>query len=261
MARIILTVGLIVLLNVLTGCNGEGPGRARIRLRPPRERVSIGQVDVAGMRESDIVEQLAENRLAYRRGLETLAKYYAETGSNMNLSWAEKELTALNSMLQYNYIVEAALAGPNLKATTPNHRADDLYYDGLLLEDKARRLIIIKNGKLLRQALEKYNQLIRNYPSSDKIDDAAYRAAGIYEESKEYAIAALYYQRTFQWNPDTHYPAVFNAAYVLDIKLRRRAEALELYQQAVKTEGLHYSYVEFAQNRIAELTKSEEAEQ
>ena len=56
---------------------------------------------------------------------------------------------------------------------------------------KARELIIITNEDMLRVALDKYNQLIRKHPPSDKIDDAAYRAAGIYEYFKDYTIAIL----------------------------------------------------------------------
>jgi tetratricopeptide (TPR) repeat protein len=111
---------------------------------------------------------------------------------------------------------------------------------------------------MLRLALDKYNQLIKKYPTSDKIDDAAFRAGGIYEYFKDYTIALLYYQRAYQWDPDTIHPARFKAAYILDKRLHRRAEALELYQQVAKKKGQHGKYKVFAENRIRELTKSDE---
>jgi len=106
-------------------------------------------------------------------------------------------------------------------------------------------------------ALEKYNQLISKYPTSDKIDDAAFRAAGIYEHLKDYTIAVQYYQRTFQWDPQTAYPARFKAAYLLDTQLARRAEALQIYQEAlskITKSDEHRQWVALAEQRVKELS-------
>ncbi len=262
MARMFLTAALIVLLNVLVGC--EDVDRGRIQLRPERaeEVVKAAPVSrVAGVGESDIVEQVTANRLAYQQGLEMLTEKYTEAGDKMKLEWARKELRALNSMPQYNYIVEAGLAGADLKATDSIEAADALYQEALALEQQAKGLLILRDDNLLRQGLDKYNQLIRKYPTSDKIDDAAYRAGGIHEEFQDYTVAVLYYQRTYQWDAQTPYPAVFNRAYILDRKLHRMAEALEGYRDAAKTEGLHRSYKGFAQTRIEELTQSDKESQ
>ena len=177
----------------------------------------------------------------------------------MKLGWAEDELKKLNKMPQYNYIIEASVAGPNLKARSSITIADYMYDEAFRLEKRAKRLILIIDEDLLRVALDKYNQLIRKHPSSDKIDDAAYRAGGIFEYFKDYTIALLYYQRTYQWDPDTIHPARFRAAYILDEHLHRRAEALELYQQAVEKEKLSKNCKEFVEKRITELTKSGES--
>jgi len=258
MARTILTVSLIFLLQVLVGCNNANSGKAQlIPNRAKASRESAALVKVVQPAETDIVEQLAINRQAYRQGLERLIKYYNETGNNMKLSWAKKELAALDRMPQYNYIIEASLAGPNLKAGTEITEADNLYYEGLTLEQKAKRLVVIRDDDLLRLALDKYNELIRKYPSSDKIDDAAYRAGCIYEYFNDYSIAVLYYQRTYQWNPESTYPARYKAAYILDKKLHRRDEALELYKQALEKEKLGEIYKEFTEKRIEQLTESD----
>jgi len=164
-------------------------------------------------------------------------------------------------MPQYNYIIEASVAGPDLKASTSIAEADVLYKEGIGLEKRAGLLPILKNEELLRLALDKYNQLIKKHPSSDKIDDAAYGAGIIYEHFKDYTIALLYYQRTYQWDPDTSYPARFKAAFVLDKRLHRRDEALVLYQEAVKAikkEGEHQQWKEFAEKRIREFSESGE---
>ena len=114
MARIVLTAVLVVLLNVLVGCSGVDSGRGQLM---PARSSSVVAVKVATAGEMDIVEQMAVNRQAYRQGLKSLVEYYTKTGNNLKLRWAKKELAALDTMPQYNYIIEASLAGPNLKAS------------------------------------------------------------------------------------------------------------------------------------------------
>jgi tetratricopeptide (TPR) repeat protein len=257
MAKAILTAVLIVLLNVLVSCKGNEVDSSGAKLMIVRTR-PIPVVEVAGAGETDIVEQVTDNRQAYRQSLELLVEHYTKMGNNMKLQWAKRELAALDGVVQYNYIVEAGLAGPDLRASAQIYAADVLYGQALELEKKAKGLLVIFDEGLLRRALDKYNQLVRYYPTSDKIDDAAFRAGRIYEHFKEYSIAVLYYQRSYQWDPETVHPAMFKAAYILDRRLHRRAEALELYRQVVKNKGLNINYREFAETRIAEITKSDE---
>ena len=258
MAKVIYTTVLIVLLNVLIGCTDVDSGRAQLVTggagQPPAAivKAAIGS-------ETEIIERVAANREAYRQGLVSLIDYYGRTGNNLKLEWARNELAALETMPRYNYIIEATIAGPDLKASATVAEADELYAKASKLQKEAERLIVIKDDDLLRLALDKYNQLIRKYPTSDKIDDAAFKAAGIYEHFKDYTIAILYYQRAFQWDAATPYPARFKAAYILDGRMHRRAEALELYLQALATEGKdarYGTYKEYAERRVEELSRS-----
>ena len=257
MARIVLTAVVIVLLNVLVGCQGVDSGRGQ--LMPARTRTSIGApgvVSVVDAGETDFVEQIAVNRQAYRQGLQLLVGYYTRIGNNMKLNWAKDELSALDSIPQYKYIIDAEAAGANLRASTSIPEADEIYQDALELQKQAGALLVIKDDDLLRLAADKYNRLIKRYPSSDKIDDAAYKAGEIYEYFKDYSIALLYYKRAYQWDPGTMHPARFRAARILDKRLHRYAEALELYREALKTEGAyerHRKWTEFAEQRIVEL--------
>ena len=50
----------------------------------------------------------------------------------------------------------------------------------------------------------------------------------------DYKLALLYYQRTYQWDPETSYPARFKAAFILDRQFHQRDEALKLYQEALQ---------------------------
>jgi len=259
MARVVLTGALIGLLSIVAGCSRVDSGDAQ--LVPPPATAMSGPAKPAGAGEVDIVEQLAVTRQAYRQTLSSLIQYYSKAGDNMKLTWAEREMAALDAMPKYNYIIEAGVAGSRLKATSAVAQADSLYSEAVRIENQAGKLMVIKDAGLLRLALDKYNQLIRDYPSSDKIDDAAFHAAGIYEHFKDYTIAALYYQRVYEWDPGTGYPAKFKAAYVLDTYLHRRGEALELYKQAVaaiQRAGQHPQWRQYAENRIAQLTKSAE---
>jgi len=260
MARIVLSAVLIVLLNVLVGCGGADKGRGQLIPTSVKKFGYTGEVKVGQKEEIDAVEQMAINRKAYRQGLKSLIDHYTRVGNNMKLQWAEKELAALNAMPQYKYIIEAEVAGPNLKATTAIPEADELYREAMRLEKKGKRLIVIKNNDLLRLALDEYNELIKKHPSSDKIDDAAYRAGGIYESFKDYTIALIYYNRAYQWNDETPYPARFKEAYILDQRLHRRAEALELYQEAlaVRKEGEHTEWKLWTEERIKELTENKQ---
>jgi tetratricopeptide (TPR) repeat protein len=248
MARTILTVLLIISLYVLTGCYEPDSGKSQL-LPSPAKIVSV--VDAS---EADIVENVAASRLAYQQYLESLIAHYRKVGDNMKLRWAQDELKELNKIPQYNYIIEASVAGSDLKARDSISAANHLYGEGCDLEKVGRKPIAVDDN-FMRLALDRYVQLMRQYPTSDKIDDAAFRAGGICEHFKDYTIALMYYQRTYQWNPDTVYPARFKAAYILDTHLSRREEALELYQLALKKENLGKELTAFAKNRVDELTK------
>jgi len=257
MARIALTATLIILVNILIGCEtfqkfDSGKGQ----LVPAQTGAAVTAAKISG--EVDIVEQAVGNRQGYRQSLAMLVEYYSSTGNNMKLKWARKELKALDTIAKYKYVVEAEVAGPDLKASTPIPEADKLYEEALMLQRKAEQLFIIKDDNRLRLTLDKYDQVIRKYPSSDKIDDAVFKAGEIYDYFRDYTIALLCYQRAYQWNPQTTYPARFKAAFTLDKRLHRRAEALELYQEALEKDGQQYpEWRRLADQRIRELTKQE----
>jgi len=254
MARIVCTLALIVLLSVFVGCGDTN----RSRLVAPDTRPPT-RIIPAGASETDLVEDMTVNRQAYKSGLEQLVAYYSKTGNNTKLRMAQKELAALITMPRYEYIQIIDTGQAGWKATDPIPDADDLYFEAIECERRAGS--IFKNENQLRLALAKYNELIQKYNSSDKIDDAAYKAGTIYEHFKDYDIALTSFKRAFQWDPDTPYPARFRAARILDKNLHRNAEALQLYQQAVKIEGQFNKFREwreFAEQRIRELQKIDE---
>jgi tetratricopeptide (TPR) repeat protein len=262
MAKRFFIVIFIVSLLALAGCTQPDSGVSRVL--PPRTSPSLGtgsSVKLTDAGEIDIVEQIAANRQAYREGLERLVRFYSKTGNNEKLDWANKELKALNVMPQYDYIVPV-VAPKTFRATTSIPDADLIYEDALLQKNQAERLgQLLVNKDLYRMALKKFDDLIKKYPSSDKIDDSAYQAGEISEYFKDYSIALDYYQCAYTWDPDTPHPARFRAAKILDKQMHRNAEALELYKKAVEIEGRYGKYREwkdFAEERIEDLQKSNE---
>ncbi|MHC4271577.1 MAG: tetratricopeptide repeat protein [Planctomycetota bacterium] len=262
MTRMSLTILLVVLLNILAGCYGPDSGRSQ--LIPSSDRpgeIPAVEFRPADMSEVDVVEKVAIQRQAYEEGLKLLISYYKGTGNDMKLIWAEDELARLQQVPKYIYIMEANVAGPELKATESITEADYMYYDARSIDKKARQLLVIVDENMLRLALAKYNEVIQRHPSSDKIDDSAYYAGLICEHFKDYSIALLYYQRAYQWDPDTPHPAYYRAAYLLDKKMQRRDEALPLYQKFIERGIGNEQMKILAQTRIDILSSSKEQEQ
>ncbi len=111
---------------------------------------------------------------------------------------------------------------------------------------------------LMIRAARVFRELIERYPTSDKIDDAAFFCGEIHKEylPGQEALAVRWYERAWTWNPDTSHPARFQAAVVYDYRLHDRDRALEVYQSVVKQETSHKSNVRFAMRRIHELTEA-----
>lgn len=250
MARIVYATVLVTLVSIMAGCPSAGPYVVPEPVRPPTISVP------AGATETDLVEELVVSRQEYQKGLEQLVGYYTKTGNNMKLQWARRELNAFQTMTKYNYILGPTPGGQ--QATTPIAAADSLFYDAQALENSAGPVIGLRDKNKLRLALQKYEQLIKDYPSSDKVDDAAFQAGVILEELGDYMVALDYFKSAFEWDPETIYPARFKAAYILDKQLHRYAEALQLYQEALKIDARfdrHRQWKDFSEQRVREIQK------
>jgi tetratricopeptide (TPR) repeat protein len=225
--------------------------------------ISASSYDLPDASEIDLVEKVAKSRMEYQASLEILADYYARTGNNRKLSWSQKELSSLTRFPQYNY-VQDVIPGPELKARMADPEATALFLDAERNQRDSGLIPFVgitmpyaSSSNLLRLALDQYTRLIRRYPASDKIDDAAFQAGYIHEHFKEYDLALTYYQRAYQWDSMTPHPARFRAAYLLDNRLHRKDEALQLYQEALAVEGVSYfKWKEYAEGRIAALTNT-----
>ena len=256
MTRISLIAALILLAVFLMGCESPRTRDAHLLELPAPVNIDQGGIYLAPeAREVDYVENLAASRNAYRQALVGLLDYYRTVGNATKLRWAQTELQTFDQMVHYQYVQPAEWVPENLTASDSIEAADTLYQEARSLYNESGGMIIVADRTKLQQALGLFNQLIQQYPTSDKIDDAAYRAGRIYEFLNNFELAAVYYQRAFQWNEATPYPARFRAAKVMDQKLRMRSAALALYRETVAKESRYSDNVEFAKERIAELSK------
>jgi tetratricopeptide (TPR) repeat protein len=243
----------------LVGCEEQIKKGERYMVDPSiAETVKTTGLLVPMAGEIDLVETLAGFRNSYRSSVVNLMEYYRASGNNAKYLWAQAELKSLDSMAQYRYVTLGDTQSASLRANDTILKADALYAEGMSLYGDAKALIIITDKDKLQQALRKFDEIIRKYPTSDKIDEAAYRSGRIYQHFKDYEIAVVYYQRTFQWNDETPFPVRYKSAYILDRKLNRRKEALVLYQMALKKEQRYIENMEDAQMRVRQLMTSDE---
>jgi TolA-binding protein len=264
MTRIVTFVAVVLLLTLIVGCETNTGTSQRLPMRtssymPAESTLPLDKPLHAT--EIDLVEKMATNRQAYRRSLEALIQYYDASGNHSKVTWANQELTALDRIPQYRYIIGAQVMPSTLRATESIAAADQLYDEAMKLQRQAGPSpmpSIMKDEEVLRAAMVKYEELIRGYPTSDKIDDAAFRLGEIHRGFGAYEIAVSYYQRAYQWDAATPYPARFRAADILDKRLRRRAEALELYQEAIVKEAQFENLRLMAERRVQELNTSKD---
>jgi tetratricopeptide (TPR) repeat protein len=263
MTRIVTTAAVILLLTLFVGCEANTgtsqrlPDRSKPYMSEPNRPLALP----TSADEIDLVEKMASNRQAYQRSLQALVQYYESAGNHDKVGWAKEELTALDRIPQYQYIIEAQVMPASLKATERIPAADQLYGEAEKLYKDAGVIPVtaFKDVEMLRAALRKYGELVSRYPTSDKIDDAAFKMGRIHEGLGDYTIALGFYQRAYQWDPATPYPARFRAADILDKKLHRRAEALLVYQEAIVKEAQFTDLRLTAERRVQELNTSKDA--
>jgi tetratricopeptide (TPR) repeat protein len=248
-------IAVLVSMVLAAGCDNPRKTDAHLLIAPADMNSVQAGFLMPGAGEADYVEQVAATRAAYREALGSLLAYYRSVGNYTKGRWAATETRTLDQMVQYTYLAPAEVAPAEMQARDAVSTADELYDQGVSLWRKAGGGLLIIDEPKMRESLKYFNRVITEHPTSDKIDDAAYYSARIYEYLKNYELAAVYFQRTYQWNDSTPYPARFRAASVLDNRLKMRTEAVALYQLSIERESRYSDNVEIAKLRIEELSK------
>jgi tetratricopeptide (TPR) repeat protein len=218
---------------------------------------SLQSIDLQSLSEADMIEQLMEIRATYKSILDEMIRNYNACGDTKKAGWASTELADLNHIRSYPYLVVVDIQDTDLTPRDSIVEADRIYEEARKLHEGAKFLPFINNKRHLKEAMDKYIQIIKVYPTSDKIDDAAFYAGEI---SKEYfnddVQSVKYYEMAIKWDPNTPHPARFQAAVVYDFRLHDRARAMALYQEVLtKEKDMIQSNTEFSAIRLNQLLK------
>jgi tetratricopeptide (TPR) repeat protein len=186
--------------------------------------------------ELALVEQVVDSRQRYEEALAKLVEHYTQSGQDRKLRMAQDELEDLRKVSKYDYVTLLDVLTTPPKPIKSIPEADRLFADAMTLKNYPADLFIFGKRERLEKALSKFQQLIVQYPESDKVAEAAYRMAEIYEgpSYNEYFLAARYFEAAFQWNPKLPYPALWRAAQNYDSRLQNYVEAKRLYEMCVK---------------------------
>lgn len=208
--------------------------------------------DKSKTKDVEMVERLLAARREYQITLENLRAYYLATGDIERGRWAEEELHQFHRVTKQAYILELDVPPPTLQGVYNIPEANDLYRRAMSYKDKGLTSSEYTDNQIRAELL--LQQLLSNYPTSDKISDAAYQLGDLYENKtyKMFARAALYFERCFQWNTKTQLDARMRAARLYERQLNDRGKAVELYKEVVSHE-IDSKRVDEAQKRLAEL--------
>jgi TolA-binding protein len=206
----------------------------------------------AAASDIELVERVLAARREYQSALEQLRAHYAAAGDTERARWTEDELRQFHRILKQAYRLELDVPPPTLQAASNMPEANELFRRALLYKDKGWGNDYVDNQRRAELLLQ---QLLTSYPQSDKIGDAAYQLGDLYESKayKQYRRAAQYYERCFQWNPNTQLDARLRAARLYDKQLQERAHAIELYREVTLHET-DPKRLQEAQKKLTELS-------
>lgn len=214
---------------------------------PPDSKATSGLPN-----DLELVEKVIAARKDYQKNLETLRAHYVKVNNIEKARWAEDELRQYQRIIKPAYRLDLDVPPPNLPGNANVPEANQLYMRAMGYKDKGWGTDYVDNQ---RRAEILFQQILTQYPQSDKISDAAFMLGDIYESKsyKQYRRSAMYYERCFQWNTKTQMEARLRAARLYDKQLAERQRALELYKEVTTHETDPRRYQE-AIKRMAELT-------
>lgn len=201
----------------------------------------------------EMVERLLAARKEYQNTLEALRAHYIGSGDVERGRWAEEELVQYHRINKYPFRLELVVPPPTLQGNYNIPEANELYRQAMKYKDHGYGQDAVDNQHRAELLLQ---QLLTNYPQSNRISDSAYQLGDIYENKpfRQYDHAAVYFERCFQWNPKTHFDARLRAARLYERYQSERGHALEIYREIISHE-VDPKRVEEAQRKVTELSK------
>ena len=200
--------------------------------------------------DSQLCVRLLAARREYQQALQRLRQHYIDAGDIERAKWAEEELIQFHRIHKHAFILDLDVPGPGLKASMNIKDANELFQEAMHYKDKGWGTEYLDNQRRAEVLLQ---QILTQYPESNRIGDVAYQLGDLYAGRlyQDYRRAALYFERAFQWNPNTQSDARLRAARLYD-QLAERTRAMELYREVMNTE-IDEKRVQEAKKRMADM--------
>jgi TolA-binding protein len=178
------------------------------------------------------VKRVLAARQEYQASLEELRAQYLRTGDIEHVRWVEEELLSFHRISKRAFRLDLDVPPPTLTPNQNNAEANELFRRAVAFKSKGWGQELDDN---YRRSELLFQQLITLYPQSDKLSETAYHLGDIYESRafKQYRRAAMYYERSFQWNPQTSNESRLKAARLYDRTLSDHSKAVQLYREEI----------------------------
>lgn len=193
-----------------------------------------------------LVKRVIAARLEYQSSLEQLRAHYLQQGDMERTHWVEEELLSYHRISKRAYRLELDVPPPTLQPMYSIPEANEQFRRAMSYKGKGW---LSAHDDNLRRAEILFQQILGVYPQCDKIAETAYQLGEIYESRafRHYRRAAVYYERSFQWNPSSATDARLRAARLYDKLLQDRSKAVQLYREVTRHDT--------DQKRVDEATK------
>jgi RNA polymerase sigma factor (sigma-70 family) len=209
------TVGLVVFAVMGVGAvqvpfRAAEAGQAKANVPEPQNKSPIIP-ESKDDSDLEVVEKLLIARRDHQRALELLRAHYVKSGNQEKAKWAEEEIREFHRANHHAYRLDLDVPPPTLRAAANIHEANKLIARAKDFKDKGTGIILIDNQRRAELLLK---QLLTQFPTSDKIGEAAYLLGDLYESDafKHYHRAAVYFERSVQWDPTNKRDAPERAA-------------------------------------------------
>ncbi len=203
--------------------------------------------------ESSAVKAVSEARRTYQESLHKLYEIYSQNGEKEKAKWVEEELKGFHLISKPAYRFDDA---PSAKLDGKDNikEANEMLRLAMSYKDHGFGTEYTLNQRRAEILLQ---ELIVKYPTSDKIDAAAYELGDLYEGRayKQYARAALYFERSSQWRKSGRSDARMRAAKLYDKQLNDRNKSIEMYREVV-AHDTDADRLKDAERRLSDLTGS-----